>query len=74
MSNLFTKHPKSAGETYRQHFFKALGFSGLLLSLSFKALVHAILPFIYESAISSRIKKLNEDLQQRKKQTIIKKS
>jgi len=65
MSNLFTKHPKSAGETYTQHFFKALGFSGVLLSLSFKALVHAV-PFIYESTISSKIKELDEELQQRK--------
>ena len=67
MSNLFIKHPKSAGETYLQHFFKALNFSGLLLSLSFKALVHSVSPFIYESAVSSRIKRLNEELEQRKK-------
>jgi len=66
-SNIFTKHPKRTGETYIQHFFKALGFSWLLLSLSFKALVHAVLPFIYESTVSTRIKELNKNLQQRKK-------
>lgn len=66
MNNIFTKHPKSVGESYFQHFRKALNFSGLLLSLSFKALVHAILPCCYETTVSDRIKKLNENMQKRR--------
>ena len=66
MSNLFTKHPKSVGENYFSHFEKAVGFCCKLLVLSYKSLVHAILPFIYIDATSSKIQELNDQLQQRK--------
>lgn len=66
MKNIFTKHPNSVGESYLQHFGKALGFSALLFSLSFKALVHAIFPFLFETAVSDRIKILNEGMQKRR--------
>ena len=66
MNNIFTKHPKEVGESYIQHFFKALSFSGLLFSLGFKALVHALLPFCYETAVSDRVKSLSEGMQKRR--------
>ena len=47
MKNIFTKHPNSVGESYIKHFYNALSFSCLLFSLSFKAFVHAILPFMF---------------------------
>ena len=65
MNNIFTKHPKSVGETYLQHFGKALSFSCLLFSLSFKILVNMILPFCFETAVSDRVKTLNERMQKR---------
>lgn len=68
MKNIFTKHPNSVGESYLKHFGKALQFSVLLLSLSLKALVHAILPFCYETAVSDKIKSLSEGMQKRRKQ------
>ena len=67
MKNIFTEHPKSVGESYLKHFGKALSFSLLLLSLSLKALVHAILPFLYEKTVSERIKMLSDEMQARKK-------
>ena len=66
MSNLFTKHPESVGENYFSHFAKAFSFCVKLLVLSYKSLVHAILPFIYVDATSSKIKELNDQMQQRK--------
>ena len=66
MKNIFTKHPKEVGESYIQHFFKALSFSGLLFSLGFKALIHALLPFCYETAVSDRVKSLSEGMQKRR--------
>ena len=66
MNNIFTKHPKEVGETYLQHFYHAMSFSFLLFSLSLKALVHALLPFCYETAVSDRIKKLSEGMQKRR--------
>lgn len=66
MSNIFTKHPKSVGENYFLHFAKAMIFSVKLLFLSYKSFVHAISPFVYMDVTSSKIKELNDQLQQRK--------
>lgn len=68
MKNIFTEHPEEVGENYFQHMGHAIGFCLLLLSLSFKALVHAIFPFWYKTAVSDRILKLNEGMQKRKNQ------
>ena len=57
MRNIFTEHPNDVGENYFQHMGHAIGFCLLLLSLSFKALVHAIFPFCYKTAVSDRILK-----------------
>ena len=70
MKNLFTKHPKEVGESYINHFFKALNFSALLFSLGFKALVHAILPFCYETAVSERVETLHKSMQKRREQAM----
>ena len=66
MNNIFTKHPKEVGETYLQHLYQAMSFSCLLFSLSLKALVHALLPFCYETAVSDRVKTLSEGMQKRR--------
>ena len=66
MKNIFTKHPKSVDETYLQHFYHAMSFSCLLFSLSLKALVHALFPFCYETAVSNKIKSLSDEMQKRK--------
>jgi len=68
--NIFTKHPKEVGESYLQHFGKALKFSSLLFSLSLKALMHAILPFCYETTVSDKIKKLSEGIQKRREEAM----
>ena len=67
MKNIFTDHPNEVGESYIKHFGHALSFCFLLLGLSFKALVHAIFPFWYKTAVSDRIKKLSKDMQARRK-------
>ena len=68
MKNIFTDHPNSVGESYFQHFGKSFGFCLLLISLSFKALVHAIFPFCYVTSVSDRILTLSEGMQKRKNQ------
>ena len=68
MKNIFTKHPNDVGENYFQHMFHALRYCFLLFSLSFKALIHAIFPFCYETAVSDKILKLSENMQKRKNQ------
>jgi hypothetical protein len=68
MKNIFTEHPNEVGESYLQHFGQALGFCLLLLSLSFKALVHALLPFCYVTDVSDRILTLSKGMQKRREQ------
>ena len=66
MNNIFTKHPNSVGETYSKHLYHAMSFSFLLFLLSLKALVHAFLPFFYETAVSDRLKKINDSMRIRR--------
>ena len=54
-TNIFTDHPDSVGETYLQHMGFALWFAGWLLAAGFAALVHAILPFLFEKTASQII-------------------
>ena len=68
MKKIFTKHQKSVDETYLQHFYHAMSFSCLLFSLSLKALVHALFPFCYETAVSDRVKTLSAGMQKRREE------
>ena len=65
MRNIFTKHPRSLGESYFQHFIKAFYFGIRLIFIAVRVMIHAIFPFMFEYSASNRIKKLNDDLQKR---------
>ena len=56
--NLFTAHPASVDESFGEHFFFALKFAGLLFAAAGAALVHAILPFMFEKTASKIVAKL----------------
>lgn len=56
--NLFTAHPASVDESFGEHFIFALKFAGLLFAAAGAALVHAILPFMFEKTASKIIAKL----------------
>lgn len=56
--NLFTAHPASVDESFGEHFVFALKFAGLLFAAAGAALVHAILPFMFEKTASKIIAKL----------------
>ena len=67
MKNIFTKHPHKIGESYLEHFFKAMSFGFKLLFISFRVFIHAVLPFLFEHTTSDKINKLNNILQARRK-------
>ena len=46
--NIFTAHPASVDESFGEHFLFAMKFAGLLFAAAGAALVHAILPFMFE--------------------------
>ena len=65
ISNIFTAHPHSIGESYFEHMLFALQFSGLLLFAGFAALVHALLPFCFEKTAGNILVHLVERMQVR---------
>ncbi len=59
VTNPFTEHPRSAGETYFQHMRVALGFARQTIGAGLAALVHAFFPMFHETTVSERIQCLN---------------
>lgn len=54
----FTDHPASVNETYFGHMVFALTFAGWMLLAAGAALVHAILPFAFDSTASRIVARL----------------
>ena len=62
MSNLFTYHPASVGESYSEHARFAAGCSLKLLTASCAAAIHAVLPFLCVKTASQIIDGLHHDM------------
>lgn len=60
MENPFTKHPASVDETYLEHMGMSASFSVTLAAAALAALVHAILPFMFEKTASQLINRLHD--------------
>jgi Family of unknown function (DUF6356) len=60
ITKLFTDHPASVDETYFGHMAFAAWFSSRLLMAAGAALVHAFLPFLFETTASRIIRELYE--------------
>jgi hypothetical protein len=58
MNNPFTKHPKSVNESYLVHLVHALRFAAEFYILHLIVIVHAFLPFLFQTTASDRIRKL----------------
>ncbi len=59
IATLFTAHPASVDESFGEHFLFALKFSALLFAAAGAALVHALLPFLFEKTASKIVAKLH---------------
>ena len=55
MKSLFLTHPRSVDESYAEHMAFAGRFSGKLFLAAGVALVHAVLPFLFEKTASRMI-------------------
>jgi hypothetical protein len=60
LARLFTSHPAAVGESYFGHMAFAAWFSSRLFMAAFAALVHAFLPFLFDSTASGIIRELYE--------------
>ncbi len=60
IARLFTSHPQTVGETYFGHMAFALWFASRLMMAAGAALVHALLPFMFETTASRIVRELYE--------------
>ena len=56
---VFLDHPDSVNETFWQHFRFAMGFSFWLFCAAMAALVHALVPVLFETTASTILKRLH---------------
>ncbi|MFK7744110.1 MAG: DUF6356 family protein [Roseobacter sp.] len=61
----FTDHPASVNETYIEHALFAGRFAVLLLAAAGAALIHAVIPPLFQTTASKIITKLNAQMQAR---------
>lgn len=60
--NPFTAHPHANGETYSQHFGIAFGVGRQLVTAALAAVTHALMPFLFPTTASDKIRALNDCL------------
>ena len=59
LKTLFLAHPRSVNESYLQHMVFAGGFALRLFLAALAALIHAILPFLFEKTASGMIAEMH---------------
>lgn len=57
------EHPKSVGQTYLQHFMFSASFALRLAAAAFTAIMHALIPGLFESTTSKAINSLHARMQ-----------
>ena len=55
----FLKHPHENNLTYFQHLIFSTQLSIYFMSHSFKAFIHAVMPFLFETSSSDAVKELD---------------
>ena len=61
----FTDHPASVGETYAEHMAVALSFGARLLGAGCAAIVHALVPALFQTAASDAVRTMHAELENR---------
>ena len=69
--DIFTEHPKQNGETYFQHLRCAATYGLSMVFSGIAAIIHAVFPFIFETAASDCAKKVITEVERRAEQSII---
>jgi hypothetical protein len=62
INRIFLNHPRSVDENYAEHAVFAGGFAFKLLGAGLAALVHAIIPCLFEKTASKMIIQMHERL------------
>jgi len=59
ITRLFLDHPRKVDESYFEHFTFAMSFAGALLLAGCAALVHALIPALFEKTAGNIVLKLH---------------
>jgi hypothetical protein len=65
LHRLFLSHPRAVDESYGEHFLFALGFAARLIGAGLAALVHAIIPRLFETTASRMIREMHDRIANR---------
>ena len=65
LHRLFMSHPQAVDESYGEHFLVALGFAARLFGAACAALVHAIVPCLFETTASRMIRHMHDRIANR---------
>ena len=65
LHRLFLSHPRTVDESYGEHFLFALGFAARLFGAALAALVHAIIPCLFETTASRMIRQMHDRIASR---------
>ena len=65
LHRLFLSHPQTVDESYGEHFLFALAFAGRLFGAALAALVHAIIPCLFETTASRMIREMHDRIASR---------
>jgi hypothetical protein len=65
LHRLFLSHPQAVDESYGEHFLFALGFAARLIGAGLAALVHAVIPCLFETTASRMILKMHDRIARR---------
>lgn len=66
IARLFTDHPAHVNETYLQHAAVASGFAVTLLAAAGAAMIHALVPALFEKTASRIVSDLHARLEARR--------
>jgi hypothetical protein len=65
LRRVFLSHPQAVDESYGEHFLFALGFAARLLGAGLAALVHAVIPCLFETTASRMILEMHDRIARR---------
>lgn len=65
MVDAFQRHPATVGESYAQHMLFAGRFGVLMLAAGGAALVHAVLPFVFEKTAGNILRAMCAEMDAR---------
>jgi hypothetical protein len=65
LHRLFLSHPQTVDESFGEHFLFALGFALRLFGAGLAALIHAIVPCLFEKTASRMIREMHDKITSR---------